>query len=361
MAEHRGVGPGFDFVRLALALSVVTFHGFQLSYGRNWSEGPFLAPVMLIVPAFFALSGFLVAGSMLRNSSVRNFLVFRSLRIVPALGAEIALSALILGPLVTEAPLSAYFSDPLFVDYFTNVIGIIRYRLPGVFLGNPLSGVVNGQLWTVPSELHCYVVLAVLMVLRLSSRPRLMLGIFLLLAVAECLTALLPNHHYTFKVLNSQELLVLCFLCGVVFQLWKDRVPSSRLLFGASIVAYVAVVCWLPALSFILGSVSATYFVVYLGMQRIPRIPVLMDGDYSYGIYLYSFPIQQTVIWACPDWRTWYFNLLVSVPLTILFAAGSWHWLEKPVLSLRKRLAPRAVLRREPEATPAAAAGDAGA
>ena len=175
-----------------------------------------------------------------------------------------------------------------------------------------------------------------------------MLGIFLLLSVAECGTALLPGHHYTARVLNSGEMLLLCFLCGNIFYLWKDTIPSSAILFAASALAYVAVTLWLPALCFILGSVAATYFIVYLGMQRIPRVPLLMAGDYSYGIYLYSFPIQQAVTWGFPDQRTWSFNLLVSAPLTILFAAGSWHWLEKPTLALRKRIAPQAVLRHHP-------------
>ena len=164
MQQHRGVGPGFDFMRLALALSVVMFHCFQVSYGRNWSAGLFEAPIMLIVPAFFALSGFLVTGSMVRNNSVKNFLLFRALRIIPALGAEIALSALVLGPLITSVPLSAYFTDPMFAHYFTNLVGVMRYTLPGVFLDNPLAGIVNGQLWTVPSELHCYIALAIAMI-----------------------------------------------------------------------------------------------------------------------------------------------------------------------------------------------------
>lgn len=344
MADHQGVGPGFDLTRLGLATSVMIFHCFQLSYGRNWSAGPFEAPVMLLVPGFFALSGFLVTGSMARNANVRNFLIFRTLRIVPALTGVTVLSAFVLGPLVTTRPLSAYFADPTFAHYFTNIIAIIRYGLPGVFPDNPLAGIVNGQLWTVPSELHCYTALAVLALLRLSLRPIWMLCLFLFLSTAECATAFLPHHHYTARVLNSEEMLVMCFLCGNVFYLWRDKIPASKLLFGLSVTAYVAVTFWIPTLGFILGSAAATYFVVYLGTRRPPRIPLLMTGDYSYGIYLYSFPIQQAVAWGFPDQRTWYFNLLVNAPVTLLFAALSWHWLERPALSLRKRLAPRALL-----------------
>lgn len=227
LQRNRGLGPGFDFLRLALALSVVLFHSFQLTYGRSWSAGIFEPAVLLIVPAFFALSGFLVAGSMVRVRSVRTFIAFRALRIAPALAVEITLSALILGPLVTTLSLAGYVSDPQFAIYFTNVLGWIHYHLPGVFLGNPLGGIVNGQLWTVPSELHCYILLAVLMVLRIATRPVLMLAVFVVLASAESATALLPGHHYDVRVLNSQEMLVLCFLCGNVFFLWRKKNPGE--------------------------------------------------------------------------------------------------------------------------------------
>ncbi|HYM33033.1 MAG TPA: acyltransferase, partial [Candidatus Cybelea sp.] len=285
-------------------------------------------------------------------SSVKTFLIFRALRIVPALTAEITLSALILGPLVTSVALSAYFFDPTFARYFTNVVGIIRYQLPGVFLDNPLPGIVNGQLWTVPSELHCYIALAVLMVVRLSTKRHFMAAVLFILAVGESATVLLPNHHYTADVLNAPEMLVLSFLCGNVFFLWKEKIPASAWLFVASIGGYCFVTYLLPAAGFTLGIVSATYFIVYLGTLRMPRIPVLMSGDYSYGIYLYSFPIQQAALWAAPSLRIWYINLAIATPLTILFAAASWHYLEKPALSLRKWLAPKAVLNKD---TPRAA------
>ena len=221
----------------------------------------------------------------------------------PALAVEITLSTLILGPLVTTLSLAGYVSDPQFAIYFTNVLGWIHYHLPGVFLGNPLGGIVNGQLWTVPSELHCYILLAVLMVLRIATRPVLMLAVFVVLASAESATALLPGHHYDVRVLNSQEMLVLCFLCGNVFFLWREKIQANVWLFLASVLTFVGVFYLAPSLSFLVGVIAATYFITYLGMQRIPRVPVLMDGDYSYGVYLYSFALQQAVVWALPNQR----------------------------------------------------------
>ena len=370
MARNRGIGPGFDFLRLALALSVLVFHAFQLPYGREAMNrmvtGPVSILVATIVPAFFALSGFLVAGSMIRVKRISTFLLFRALRIAPALMAEIFLSALILGTMTTTLPLSDYFASPKFWGYFTNLVGWMKYSLPGVFLDNPLPDTVNGQLWTVPAELHCYVALAVLMFLRIAEKRRLMLAAFLVASAFECTTVVRATKPFGWNVVFSQEMLILCFMCGNLFYLWRDRIPSSAALFVAAIAGFGLVVYVSPALSFVLGTASVTYFIVYLGMHRLVRVPVLLRGDYSYGIYLYSFPIQQAVVWALPGSRQWYVNLLIAGPAAILFAMGSWHFLEKPALGLRHRFG-RAVgrtetgkeviegdVKREGEAAPAA-------
>jgi peptidoglycan/LPS O-acetylase OafA/YrhL len=336
MRNHRGVGPGFDSVRLFLAAMVVLWHTRQLSYGR----GTVWLPVYILVPAFFALSGFLVAGSMVRVGRVGPFLALRALRIVPALAAEVCLSALVLGSLTTSLTLRQYFTDPRFAQYFTNMIGIIRYQLPGVFLQNPLPGVVNGQLWTVPAELRCYAALALLMAGGIAMRRWLMLAAFIGLATAECLTALLPAHHYTPGVMNAQEMLILCFLCGTVFFLWREAIPWHPLLFLAAVAVYFGVGAYIPALTFLVGTVAVCYAVVFAGTCRVPRIPVPMRGDYSYGLYLYAFPMQQAVAWALPGARQWYVSLLIAGPLALGCAILSWHFIEKPALRLKRHLVP---------------------
>src|SRR5271168_2704028 len=115
-----------------------------------------------IVPAFFALSGFLVTGSALRVRATSTFLMFRVLRILPALLVEVTLSALVLGPIFTTLPLRHYFSDPQFFRYFGNIVGWITFYLPGVFHDN-IYPTVNGNLWTLPAELDCYLITGALL------------------------------------------------------------------------------------------------------------------------------------------------------------------------------------------------------
>src|ERR1700730_11641565 len=104
---------GFDYMRVFLALGVIFSHSGLISYGlqHERSDGLWgrilLDPVaFVLVPLFFALSGFLVAGSLERSKTLISFFGLRILRIVPALSVEVFLSALFLGPLLTTLPMS---------------------------------------------------------------------------------------------------------------------------------------------------------------------------------------------------------------------------------------------------------------
>jgi peptidoglycan/LPS O-acetylase OafA/YrhL len=81
-----------------------------------------------------------------------------------------------------------------------------------------------------------------------------------------------------------------------------------------------------------------SYLTILIGLTKMPSIPVFRRGDYSYGIYLYGYPIQQLVVLLGFDRLVWWQNSLLSVPLITLFAAFSWHVVEWPILRQRKNL-----------------------
>ena len=153
---------GFDYLRLILALSIIVWHSITICYGplaeAYFWTGPPRPIVYLLLPSFFALSGFLVAGSLERHN-VLEFLTLRITRIFPALAVEVLISALVIGPLLTTVTWRAYFSSYEFRSYLLNLLGNIHFFLPGLFIDNPTPKYVNAQLWTVPIELYCYVFL----------------------------------------------------------------------------------------------------------------------------------------------------------------------------------------------------------
>lgn len=79
-------------------------------------------------------------------------------------------------------------------------------------------------------------------------------------------------------------------------------------------------------------ALPVAYVTAYLGLLNPPRNSLVLSGDYSYGMYLYAYPIQQAVVALFPDHRNWYFNFTVSLPLAVAFAAFSWWCIEKPVM-----------------------------
>lgn len=329
---------GFDYMRIVLAASVICWHSRLISYGNDANFGAWdraLEPLaLLIVPMFFALSGFLVAGSLERSKSLVGFLGLRVLRIMPALAVEVLLSALILGPLLTTSDLPSYFSDPVFHSYFWNILGDIHYKLPGLFQQNP-SDLVNGQLWTVPYELVCYILLSVLTVVGIVRRRDFLLA-FLVVYYAAQLANTLLREQSGFQGAGGSSI-VMAFITGVIFYRYRERIPWSHWLFVAALVVSVALPMFVPK-GMRFAAIPITYATVYLGLANPPRNRLLLSGDYSYGLYLYGFPVQQAVYSASPALHNWYASILISVPVAAAIATASWWLIEKPVLSRRDKL-----------------------
>ncbi|MHC2253001.1 peptidoglycan/LPS O-acetylase OafA/YrhL [Bradyrhizobium embrapense] len=370
--QQEGFGPGFDFLRVALAISVVAGHTSYVATGRGDADPSWILwfPQFAILVMFFALSGFLIAASGLRLS-LKEFLINRGMRIIPALAVEIVLSALILGPIFTTLPLWDYFTSAGTWKYFTNVVGLVNYTLPGVFTGNPAPE-VNSSLWTVPFEYGCYAVMAVIMTLGLLRRPALIvLGAVVLVGIGFAVqitghvatpSQLPPGVAGTLydKIFSTAlflgrgaKLPVACLL-GIAIYLYRERIPyDGRILavcctlcVGAALLGPAA---WItqPLLNAVVAP-ALVYITVFLGLSKLPRLPLFSRGDYSYGIYLYGFPMQQVVKVWLPN-ASPIVQFAVALVLITAFAAFSWHWIEKPVLKLRRRFSFVARRRLEPD------------
>ncbi len=340
MTSANGRPSGFDYLRLILALGVVVSHSFNtaqgpMGYDMEW-DSPARPALRLILPMFFALSGFLVAGSMERSKTLVKFLGLRLIRIYPALSVEVLLSAFILGPLVTTLPLTQYFTHPLFIRYLWNVTGDISFALPGAFATNPIPGVVNGQLWTVPFELGCYVLLGVLIAIGakkwrgiLPSAAVLLLALWTLYGAYKTGWAM---HEY-YRALGGPQL-VASFLLGVSLYAYRSHIRHSWALAAVSAVASVILLGVVPFGSY-LAIFPAAYVTVFIGLLNPPRQGWIKGADYSYGVFLYGFVIEQATMYALPWARAWYLNAMICIPISLLVAAASWHLIEKPAMKLK--------------------------
>ncbi len=341
-AATGGRSSGFDYLRLILASLIIAVHSPLTSYGLAANDALYESNLArfcnLPVPMFFALSGFLVAGSLERSRTLVMFLGLRVIRIVPALSAATALSAVILGPLVTTMPAGQYFSDPLFFQYLLNAVGDVHYALPGVFADNPWPSVVNGQLWTIPYELYCYGAVAVIALLGLKRRRALGPVFVVAITMLYLLWVLYNSDNNVGASTNGvrKPFLFATLLAGVSIYFYRELLPWN----GWCGTAALALVLALPGAGRyggFLAPVPVAYATVWLGLMN-PSRKLLRGADYSYGIYLYGFAVQQTMMHFLPMARIWYLNILISLPAAYLVAAASWHFIERPAGQLRSVL-----------------------
>lgn len=221
-------------------------------------------------------------------------------------------------------PLQAYFLHADFQSYLSNALGFIHYQLPGVFQSNP-TDLVNGQLWTVPMELECYIVIAALAVFGTHQRPRLFAALILVFSLVLEARVLWAGASPW-----GGRTLVLCFLAGIALYINRPSIPWNRALFLVC-TAFMVASLFDQRLAY-LAPFPAAYATAYLGLTNPTKIELLKKGDYSYGLFLYGFPIQQMLVYQFPWARDWLLNILTAIPLTFIFAALSWHWIESPIL-----------------------------
>jgi peptidoglycan/LPS O-acetylase OafA/YrhL len=337
----------FDAVRLIAAAAVIWGHSHPLT--RTTDVGFMGNSVQsFAVKVFFVISGFLIAASWLSDPSLPRYLLKRSLRIFPALTVVVALSALVLGPAVTILPLPDYFSNGVTRAYFYNIVLYPSYALPGVFAGLPYPGAVNGSLWSLPVEFGMYLVLPVLSFISALSRSRFT---FLIITVAFCAWAIVytrvlpaaqPVVFYGTSLSSILDTAPYFLLGGCYPVLGLEKTLSPLIALGA-----IGVVLFIQPQGAAL--VEATLYVVapfaILSFAMVPY-PFISKvgrwGDFSYGLYLYGFPVQQATNFFAHGHLSALQNASISLPIALALAVASWHFVEKRALALKPR-APLAV------------------
>ncbi len=342
----------FNLLRLSLAAGVLLSHCFSLSGFSKLAE-PWVAftggPRTLgtvCVEGFFILSGYLVSESFQRSPNLPTYLTARGLRIYPAAIVAALIVGLLLGPLVsTLAPLAYFQSAGLqhFLYAATTFLDLnAKDYVEGVFASNPVVNRLNAPLWTISWELLCYALLIPVGIL-LYRQPKVWLrraafaGLCLLTIPGAIQYALrpLPNDHFA-------GLLVfwMFFSVGMLGRQVLPRLPQSAALTAVAFIAFLGL-NYVERYAPVIGMAGPFLFgyVLLTAATRLPRSWLAYNrlGDFWYGTYLYAWPIQQTVVLLLPGIGPWKLFLL-ALPITLVAAALSWHWLERPALRLKARL-----------------------
>ena len=332
----------FNLIRLVAALSVLFSHSVA-ALGLPSSREFFfdhlgLSLAEMAVDVFFVTSGFLVAGSLVNRGDVIAFLWARALRIYPAIWVMLILTVFVLAPALTTLPLADYFASPKTHDYFVKcatLIGGVRYSLPGVFETNPLHGEFNGSLWTLPIELRLYCYLAAGWLVLAAAPAIRMRAMSVAAPIVACAYLVLILRDRLFGApFNAADTRIFMFLYGTTLYLWRDRVPMSPgILFAALACLLIASVN--EQAFFVVYVVSLAPLVLHLAYLPKGRVLAFNDwGDCSYGVYIYAFPIQQTLAFLFPGMPL-IAMILVSAAITLGVAALSWTLIERRALALK--------------------------
>jgi len=299
----------------------------------------------LAVDIFFITSGFLVTNSLLRRRDALDFLISRVLRITPALVVAVLVAALVVGPATTELPLATYFRTRTLYSYVViDALSIspfhFRYQLPGVFEHLPAAGVVNAPLWTLPWEIWMYGALLLLFLVHGLGKAfpvilATIVGVYSLVALG--LVEIDTNGAIASRLLAF-------FFVGVAMARYAGRVTISLAVLVVATLVFALVS--LASHSAVLLPLWLGYAVLYAAYAPGMVVRRWSKGpDFSYGIYIYAYLVQQLLVWSIGPHAP-LLNAVLALLLTTPLAAISWYWIEAPSLALKARLRGRLAERR---------------
>lgn len=335
----------FDMIRFFCATLVIISHSYPLFIGDETRE-----PLMIFsgqqltlggigVAVFFILSGFLITMSFEKRADFMSFLRGRVLRIFPGLIFMLLLTIFVLGPVFTTQSVTDYFMNFSTYKYFISNVTLfnIQYFLPGVFVNNIYEGVVNGSLWTLFYEFCFYFSIPLLSMLNLLQKKR-----FKYLVISIFVVNLLFEINRGSTILDSMPTIVFnsvylfnYFLAGASVYVYKDRIKFNKNIFFTSLILLISFIyLGLPKTAITLFGTYCLFYLSFFSKKIYSNFNKY--GDFSYGLYIYAFPVQQIVSYYLFGKISLLSNFVIVFSISLLLSLLSWHIIEKKALRLKK-------------------------
>jgi peptidoglycan/LPS O-acetylase OafA/YrhL len=328
-----------NLIRAVAAVAVLISHAWPITLGMGSVEpveriiGYTLGQLAVLI--FFAISGFLITASYDRSRSNKKYIVARTARLIPGLFISVTAVALIMGPLVSNLPPSFYFSDIGTYKFILKNTTLIspQYRLPGVFQDNPMQD-VEGSIWTLAYEVMCYGVIFMMGILGAFKNVRILQVI-----TAVIIVLLMTLNMLDYSISPRIDIFVefaLPFSFGMAFYIWRNKINIS--VFLTILILAIAFASMGTKAYPVLIALALSYATIVLAYMPNPWfLTYNRFGDYSYGIYIYAFPVQGLMVHLSKGEMSPAENIAAALPATVLLAVLSWHLVEKPALQIAKR------------------------
>lgn len=336
----------FHLVRHLAALGVIFNHSYILQTGSK-VEQPLRAQLgisfgELSLDFFFFVSGYFIALSMQTRDDFWKFLAVRSARLHPALILSLCLGCFVVAPVFGGLSLWEIVIHPGVALYLiknvTMFTGMI-FNLPGdVFRSNPFPYSVNGAIWTLALEARLILGLGLVWWLLKQKTQRTVIVSWLALIVGISCLGVATWLRVEGEYVHPGWRLHWVFLLGAWIRLTPLSLPQFRPVYlwllaggfagGVAVGPKIFPILW-PILS-PLAIASLSFMPIGIA-RRIPR-----NADYSYGLFVFAFPIQQSLVavgvTSTPT-ELFFASLAIAFPVSV----ACWHFLEKPVSGWVKR------------------------
>ena len=319
----------FDPMRHIAALAVLVSHHFALSEASEPALNPFYSWGSLAVLAFFSISGFLITQSFLSSNSVGDYFKKRCARIFPAL---LVCSFLMVYPgqlLFGSQAASAVLGDIGNIVKFLKISLFARADIPAITDGFRFTESFNGSLWSLKIEFACYVLIA--LGLTLCRKP---IIVYLMAAAAVVATwALLTFASGDLAAkLAIYGSVTVAFLSGSALYFKKELFLTGKKLLGLCAASCLALAfLWNSKYILAFGGIAFCCIFLAIGVSFSDRL-IKRQFDFSYGMYIYAFPVQQILINKTE--LSFISSMVAAVILTTILAAISWYLIERPALRI---------------------------
>ncbi|MCJ8314564.1 MAG: acyltransferase [Pseudomonadales bacterium] len=341
----------FDLLRLIAAFMVAYSHFLRL---LDIGEDPLLKITGNIdtselgVIVFFIISGYLVTKSFTYAKSRTQFLFNRVLRIFPGYLVCLLFCVFIVGALSTTWNIYDYLTSyKTYLFFLNSYLFTLQYQLPGVFEANPRQYTVNSAIWTLCIEFLAYLMLFVMFNNKKILKTYCVIGLTLLVVFLNIIyheERVLFAHQvddplgaYFLYYFNFTESLrfVLYFFIGSMFSLFKSTVTTNKYIFLLCVISWV--LSWQTQYYDVIELLTVPYCVLFLGLTYNKNIDLFFKkvGDLSYGVYLYHSPVAQFVWYKGHLTFDTFEMVLMSIFLTLLLSAISWHLVERMALGYK--------------------------
>lgn len=334
-------------LRFLLTSMVVLSHSFHM-YACSLDYDPMVSLTWgqytlgrAAVDAFFVLSGFLVAKSWAGSRGWSDFLLRRATRVYPAFFVAVAFSSLVAAPWLAERGGMQRPEPPSWAGIFLPALALDYRELAA-----------NGSLWTIRYDFYYYGLIGLIGWTGLLARRW---PVFAMWCASWSVYALWFVNGVESGVEDQHPRLLTCFLSGAVAFAYRDRIPLRWTWFAVSMLGLGAYGAgWLTyrqwpyrvmSLAFPVYGAYALLFASFRPGRFAGKLGWL--GDYSYGLFLYAYPIQLMMFMAHRDRLNVVAHFLASWAIAIAAARLSLTLIERPAMRLGRR---RPTHRREPHA-----------